>query len=373
MAGAELDFLLACARGDGAPAEIPADLEWPRFLDLAAAHGLRPLVYWRLREVSPRVAALGEWFQANAQHNLALTAELVRVTTRLRNAGVEAVSFKGPALAAQLHGNVALRESTDIDLFVRAEQVPRVKEVLASLPYRPSQQLTPQQERAFLRSGCELTFDHDAGFCLDVHWQAAPAHFCARLPEAVWNRLQALSIAGAELRVFAPEDLLVLLSIHGTKHLWRRLVWVEDVAALARMKLDWDALWRCAREMRARRMVLLGLRLACELLGAPLPPEVARAASSFDQSVKRIMVDVRRGADPMQVSVADHRFLMGLRDSRRDQARYLLGLAFTPAVADWETLPSSSRVPGLYRLVRVARLARKFLWKPTGRMHSDIS
>ena len=39
----------------------------------------------------------------------------------------------------------------------------------------------------------------------------------------------------------ASEDLLIDLCAHGCKHLWQRLAWIGDIAALTRSRrLAWD-------------------------------------------------------------------------------------------------------------------------------------
>lgn len=358
----ELELLFACARPETNPADfVTSDLDWTRLLSLAGANGMRPLLYSRLREVRPEIGSLGGWFEANARQNLALTAELLRILRSLQDAKIEAVPFKGPALAAQLYGSLALRECSDLDLLIKPADVLAAKQVLLASGYTWCQPLAADHERAFLRSGCEFNFEKTAGPCVDVHWQPAPAHFCISMPDAMWMHVHPLPLPIAELLVLAPEDLLVLLCIHGAKHLWRKVIWISDVAALARIpSLNWDAALRRASEMRARRMIWWGLALAAELLDVPLPFKLTRAY--LRDAVARVRRDLLQAADPMLISISDHRQLVSMRDGWSDKARYCTRLAFTLSMADWELLRRWPSVPaGMYRIVRLGRLAGKLV------------
>ena len=72
-----------------------------------------------------------------------------------------------------------------------------------------------------------------------------------------------------------PEDLLILLCVHGSKHAWEQLKWTCDVAELVRRRptLDWSRILFQADEWGCRRIVLLGLGMANSFstLSCPVP------------------------------------------------------------------------------------------------------
>lgn len=89
-------------------------------------------------------------------------------------------------------------------------------------------------------------------------------------------------LAGRVLRLPAPEDAVIIAAVHGAKEGWRRLLWVADMTPLIQRHpaLDWDAVLRRATSAGVRRMTLLGLALADDLLGAPLPDDLRRAVAA---------------------------------------------------------------------------------------------
>jgi len=70
-----------------------------------------------------------------------------------------------------------------------------------------------------------------------------------------------------------------MLCVHGTKHFWDRLAWIVDVAELITAQpVDWEESLQIAAGMKSTRVLLLGLYLAHEWLGAALPQPVLERA-----------------------------------------------------------------------------------------------
>jgi hypothetical protein len=73
--------------------------------------------------------------------------------------------------------------------------------------------------------------------------------------------------------MIAPDVLISSLCEHGTEHLWERLIWICDIA-------EPISTGRGSSRTRhaSERMLLLGLRLASDVLGAPIPEPMRRRA-----------------------------------------------------------------------------------------------
>ena len=82
-----------------------------------------------------------------------------------------------------------------------------------------------------------------------------------------------------------PENLLIVLCVHGSKHAWEQLKWICDIAELVRTHpdLQWEHMLASASDLRCRRMVLLGLSLARQWYEVDLPaPVLCMIASDPD-------------------------------------------------------------------------------------------
>src|SRR5262249_35075205 len=156
----------------------------------------------------------------NASRNLFLAAELGRLLDLLELQGIRAIPYKGPVLAASVYGKLSLREAGDLDILIHRRDVLRGRELLLSMGYRPEVELSRRQEAALLRSASEYNFvTADGDIRVEVHWAVAPHFFGLALDlEHVWDRRQPVSLAGMTVYSFSPEDLLLVLCAHGTKH-----------------------------------------------------------------------------------------------------------------------------------------------------------
>jgi hypothetical protein len=140
-----------------------------------------PLLYRAISQNCPQ-AVPAEWlarlrmqYMMNAVRNMKMTAELLRLLDLFEENGIEAIPYKGPALAEQVFGDLALRTFCDLDIIVPKRDVLRAKDLLKKECYRPEYSLSVAQEKAYLRSQCEYNFNHQAkGIHLEIHWQILP-------------------------------------------------------------------------------------------------------------------------------------------------------------------------------------------------------
>jgi len=74
--------------------------------------------------------------EENLFRQLRHVSEFFRINGLLENAGIKAVPFKGFILADTLYGNIAARESVDIDMFVRDNDLEKLKELMTEDGYK---------------------------------------------------------------------------------------------------------------------------------------------------------------------------------------------------------------------------------------------
>jgi hypothetical protein len=351
-------------------------LDWPLVVSTALGHGLLPLAAWQLSQCSDLVPSetmqgLRDRFQRNAVRNIALTRELGRILGRLEGQGIAAIPYKGPALAMLAYGDLALRHFVDLDILVRKSQVLRASRLLISDGYR-ALPMTPAQEAAFLDQHCEYAFGRERdGSCVELHWEIVPPEFGLPVSDwRLWDDLRSVSLLGWKVLSPSPEDLLVILCVHGSKHLWNRLGWICDVAELVRAhpNLDWPRALGRARALGAGRMVHLGLSLASQLLEADLPMAV-RDQIAADRRTRALTTRVVQwlvsGTLPPERSLQESRFHVAMRERLRDKIQYGRRLAFTGTIEDWQSVPLPRSLFFLYGILRPLRLARKH-WRGTG-------
>ncbi|MGI9175283.1 MAG: nucleotidyltransferase domain-containing protein [Rhodothermales bacterium] len=382
----EMELLFAAARTQPDRAQVEAlatqALDWDAVLRLAVRHEVPPLLYRNLAEIAPdRVPApflkkLRRFFHAHLRRAMLLASELSPLMERFEARGIPCVPFKGPVVAAMAYGDITLRPFGDLDVLVKSADVQAATELLKengfeeALPmgagtgktatwrlYLPFQRPW-ENANGYIRDG-----GTDAQVPVDLHWGIAPRYFTYSLdPEALWQRLQPLEVAGQTVRTFSPEDTLLHLCLHGTIHHWATLRLVCDVAEMIRSHpdLDWPWIFERARVLQSQRMLRLALCLADDLLAAPLPAAVRHYAIA-DPDVAALVQQVRhRFAGEGTPPVLDtYRLDLGMRDRRRDglgAVFYHTWLAVRPSERDRAFVALPDVLSPLYYAVRPVRV-----------------
>jgi hypothetical protein len=375
----EIELLLCCATtvlDDAGVARIrqlaQAAPDWERLLQLALRHRTMPLLYRHLnatcRDLAPTafMDRLHDHFYLNTIRNHALTEELRGVLQLLADHDIPAIPYKGPVLALTVYGDLSLRQFNDLDLMIRPQDLPRAAALLRVCGYEQQWQFTPVQEAYYLRSDCELLFARarDNVF-LDVHWAFVRRYFPLKADyERIGQRLRPVSLGGFEARTFAPEDLLIILCVHAGKDLWERLIWITDVAELIRAHpdLDWTRIVKEASASCARRMLLLGLFLAHDLLAAKMPEEVLLKVDA-EPVIQTLAANIRarlgQHAPLAHPALAEFLFHFRLHERIREKWIFSFRFATTTNPADWATVRLPDPLFFLYRFLRPLRLLVK--------------
>src|SRR6185369_5169742 len=147
---------------------ISLGVRWDVLLEQAEFHNVEPFVCAKLLEFRVSLPAnlegdLERRFATNAQRSLRLTRELARIMACLENHSVDAIPYKGPALAQAIYGDVAMRQFSDLDILIRVSDFDRATEAVQELGYEPSTKLRAPVERAWLKTGYERGFDGPQG------------------------------------------------------------------------------------------------------------------------------------------------------------------------------------------------------------------
>lgn len=381
--GAEEQLLCLCARPELKAAQrerldflLADSLDWDAVLDGADLHGVTGMLYHHLaRHEGGRVpTAVLAHLQRRAQgiqlYNMQVMTELMRIAGAFREQGLPLLTYKGPLLAHRYYGSVALRRFGDVDVLVPRGDLERAKDLLVAQGYVPLRGLSDEQEATWhdAQLGYEL-YHEGKNVVVEVHWALLNRTMTVGLaPEEVWARAEVYSLGDTSVQGLAPDDLLLYLCAHGTKHHWSRLLWACDVAQVLRghSGWEWDALLRRARGAGSLRTLLLGLALASRWLDAALPEIVWRQIDS-DATVGRLVAAVE--ARWFGTVEGLHRpagwaafwFAYRTRTRLRDRGGLLAHyawLAVTPTERDHAFVALPPSLDGLYYLLRPLRLLR---------------
>jgi hypothetical protein len=374
----ERDLMLACLaesasnRKEEIQRLLRAPIRWENLFALAEHHGVQPLLYQALANVesgvpSEAMRVLQRTYQTNLHKAMLLARELIEIVDHLSAKGIEVLPYKGLALAEMIYGDLALRPTSDIDLLIRAKDLPGIRQAVAELGYKPHLSFSAAEERAYVKSGYECAFDGPAGpNLLEVQWAIQPRFYAVDFDvEQLFSRAAAIEVAGHPMKTPCAEDLFVVLPVHAAKHAWARLMWLCDLARIMSLpNLDWRAIGARARDLGVVRILRVSLLLANRMLKTAIPPAAeAGLPSDADAATlaKEIEESVKNDATYDVESAEYFRLMLRLRENARDRMKFLTRLVFTSGPSEWEAVRLPAALFPLYRVVRLGRLARRFM------------
>ena len=385
----EYQLILLCARcqpdigllNDFLDRAAPS-IDWDEVIQSASMHNVLPLVYRSLTELAPNrvpkavLSRLMKLYLINCAHSQRLAGaaqDLVEIFARQH---IPVIVFKGPVLAKEVYGSVHFRKFSDIDLLIHEEDVSKVRQLLISEGFQPRLLTEDCSPSDYLASRVwDDSFIHpETQVMLDLHWQLMPDYFPIHFNlEQIWSSRHPVQLEQGWVDSINPEEMLLYLCAHGSKELWRRLIWICDVAEFVRAypNLPWTELLERSRRLGIERMFLLGLKLAADLLDAPVPdllkdsiqqPIIQALAAEFE---RRIFCSIEA-----TIESAEHGFWLfhnplhlKMRDRWRDRLpQYWLTLKFlvTPNQEDRDFFGLPQSLDALYYFIRPLRIGLKW-------------
>jgi hypothetical protein len=344
-------------------------IDWTYLIESAIYHRVVPLLYRSLRQISSNsipavvVNELQHHYESIVMNNLFLTSRLLQLINLLETHHISAIPFKGPALAFLAYGNICLRQFGDLDILVRSTDYPRTRKLLLVHGY---------QQVADHGYECSLVDDTDR-VSVDLHQGITREQFPIHLDfQSLQQNLAPLPVAGAKIKTFCPEDMLVILCIQLAKDGWEnkslRLLKICDIAELLRThtNMDWDRVLQKARRLGCQGILLVSLTVARELLGAPVSelPAISFTRSRLDILTHHIYNKLIHQTKPDYVRRLTMRsFHFRVRERWRDKLDYeyqALKLKMIPNERDYSILKLPASLSIIYYFLRPLRLLKKY-------------
>jgi putative nucleotidyltransferase-like protein len=351
-------------------------INWDWVVSTATSNRVLPLLYRTLKTVcaqkvpSPVIEKMRATYLQNAARNLALTYCLVDILNSLDQNGIVAVPFKGPTLAEFYFGELALREFSDLDILIHPDDVAKTFRVLEEHGFHPNVHLNEDQINILMHGEYSLEFNKGAswkGGQIDLHWELTGKFSrCQFGLDRLRPRLHDTEFFGSHIRQMSTEDLLVYLCLHGSKECWHQLSAICCVSELiiTQPDLDWNYIFDLAKWARCQRRLHLGLYLANELIGIPLPERIVNRVRG-DLAMVNIADDVQsklfsesKRQDASWVPKSFSTFHLRVSDSNADQIRYVVKSLFRPTRIEWGELPLPAFCHFLHYLYRPFHLIR---------------
>jgi hypothetical protein len=176
----EVGYLLRCVSGQVREAGLNefdslSDSDWKNIIRVSLRHNVIPQVYENLKTEIQKVA-IPEWVLQELRelyHQHALLAvqqfdEISRILHEFSNTSLQVIVLKGAHLAEIIYDHHSFRPMTDLDLFVKKENLEDAEVHLLSLGYNSSRPYDLQKE---LENHHHLPpFVKENALPVEIHW-----------------------------------------------------------------------------------------------------------------------------------------------------------------------------------------------------------
>jgi len=292
------------------------NLNWPYILQESVKQGITCLVYNNLLPVKDRIPEsvwreLEGIYYSNTYRNIRISQDVSAILSAFNRENLKVIPLKGIFLAEKAYNNIALRGTTDIDLLVKKEDLPKIDKLLETLGYRTPihKELLPLAiKKSYLNS---MDYFKTAGLTpsLHIHWHITNAPLPTYMysknikMNKFWECARPSKICDTETLQLSPHHLIMYLSEHALKHSFDRLILLADIDAVIKRyseQIDWEALIKEAVEFGMSKQLFYGLYFTNYFLDTAIPAHVL-----IDPRLKKI-------------NFLERRFFRSIRSNRRN-------------------------------------------------------
>lgn len=285
----ELNLLIQCSRptNDNKSAQeiektIQGNVDWNYLFDLIQRHKLFPSVYETLKPFNKLIPssffkAIKNNVETNTKKMLALTGELIKLTSLFAEKGIHVICLKGPPLSYQLYGTIAGKESKDLDLIVSPDDLDNSHAILSDNGYdciEPDFELSNRQLRENIKLIHHNTyFNQKKRILLELHWRFfTPASLCPLKTNQILKNYQEISLLNNKIKILEKNDQLSYLAVHGAIHKWYRLFWLKDFTEfITKNNFNWMKILRDSEEKGSFNSIAQALYTAEIIYGIQIP------------------------------------------------------------------------------------------------------
>jgi hypothetical protein len=348
---------------------LKCKVNWPSFFEMIDRHRMIPYVFDNLKVKKTSIPEgifldMKSRFEKNQVKMLALGGEMVRISNVFKENSIPILFFKGPVLSIQLYGDVAKRQSRDIDTIVKQTDADKAHEILLHNGYNriaPSINLSPKQNEVNYRVKSESAYMHKSKhIILELHWKLF--NFPCLLPLHhfdPWDKPTTVQFGENSIDTINPFFLAHYLSTHGSFHFWFRLFWLKDFATLINTwnEKEWKKEWELALASGTERTFAQSSILANLFFGTKIIPDIYSYSKgnkvifqSVNKSVKSILASEKENTSGGFHKLNNLFYFMKLRKPLKHKIRCL---AYErTSYVDWQILSLPDRLFFLYYILR---------------------
>lgn len=222
------------------------------------------------------------FYNDNLKRNTLALEQAVEIQNALGETGIRFILLKGISLVSTVYNNLGLRSFVDIDLLVKKEDLPALKNKLENLNYKLQ---CPKKALLSERFGCaEWIFVREGFIPLDVRWQLCQYERFKGIikfnERQIFQDAAHFKMNNNQLLSLSKEDLFLYLSMHfALVHKFSGFSWFYDLKAVIDYygrDFDWGLLINKARKANLTTVLYYVLYFYKKFLDTDFPSEILR-------------------------------------------------------------------------------------------------
>jgi len=353
-----------------------SDLDWDLFLRYVMHHRLHPRLHLKCKEEKIQFIPsyikdqLMHLYRRNTLLMLQLSGEMELVSRLFAKKDIDTIFLKGPVVAQDLYGSISHRTSGDLDFLIPMEKLDEAETILVEQGYEKDDYIETVLNDWKWRHH-HVTYYHPLKqMKLEIHWRLHPGPGKETSFHDLWKRKRVSSITQFPVYYLGCEDLFHFLVVHGARHGWSRLRWLDDIQQILKQPLNWELITSLFKQNYQTQMAGQAILLANQLLGVSLsiemnqfikrnrPYRLAQEAIFYLEQ----MVNLHNNPLPKDVAVHHQRHVIHLM-SIQQKLGYFLSLMH-PFPEDVALLPLPKKMHLLYYPLRPLLWAWRKIRKP---------
>ncbi|MGL4655272.1 MAG: nucleotidyltransferase domain-containing protein [Sarcina sp.] len=255
-----------------------SEKEWNSIYDEASAHSLESVIYYAIKKnkINVRSKKFEDWkkdvFLSNIHQDKHVSVVAIALN-KLRDAGIPVMVLKGMVLR-ELYPKSELRSMSDADLLVRVEDLDLTCEILESLGYETSYDLSGKESH--------VVFNNESTR-IEIHWDLINEQYFNgknNFDTDIWENANEAEIKGVECFTLSNEDLVIHLLTHMMVHLsclgfgLRQMLDLAFVISKNRETINWEVVLEKIKNAEILKFSLYVFEICEQLFEVDLPGNI---------------------------------------------------------------------------------------------------
>ena len=345
---------------------------WDIFIELAFAHGVFPLVYNTLKTYTQEIPAaiiimMKQNYMNIVKENMLMSAELVRVMHLLETNNIKAISFKGPLLSQMAYDDITSRQYADLDILVDDKDLYKAANLLIANKYTNTSPISLLKNTTYLKVDNDFSFYTKNNIHIELHWKLFREKIGLHMNfDEYYNNKSIVSVNNNPINTLKLELLFVYLCLHGSKHAWERVEWINDIYMLTKnTKINWTETINIAKIMQCESSLYLGLNLVQKLYNKIPPKQLILEVNStyINELTEEVFNFIEDNLVQKKEYAKIKSFQAKLLNTKVKKIKHFIFHYISITKNDYEAFPLPSYLRFLYYIIKPFRLIIKTIKK----------